>query len=140
MYNFPNPNNNEWLNKYNDLVNEVASKQDYYKEYKKTQPKRNDKDPNCWKGSKAVTIHHIIPKSIDESLVKDKDNMLFVPMADHCMLHYYLWKYNPIYASQLWWICIASRKLGLWDLPNGEEEYKRLSKDISLSRKRKKNE
>lgn len=134
---FPNPTNNEWINKYNKLVIEIKDKESYWKEYKKNQPKRNDKDNDCWKNSKAVTIHHIIPKSIDDSLVKDKTNLLFVPFKEHCLLHYYLWKSNPIYASQLWWICIAGRKLGLWDLPNGEEEYKQLAKDTSLLRKRK---
>jgi len=136
---FPNPENNKWINKYNKLVAKIKQQELYWKEYKKTQPKRNDKDANCWKNSKAVTIHHIIPKSIDESLVKDKDNLLFVPFTEHCLLHYYLWKSNPIYASQLWWICIAGRKLGIWNLPHGDEEYKQLSKDISLSRKNKTN-
>ena len=136
---FPNLLHNKWIDKYNQLVIAIKEKEAYWKEYKKTQPKRNDKDANCWKNSKAVTIHHIIPKSIDESLVKDKDNLLFVPFAEHCLLHYYLWKSNPIYASQLWWICIAGRKMGIWDLPHGEEEYKQLSKDISLSRKNKTN-
>ena len=136
---FPNPSNNEWIDKYNKLVMLIKSQEDYWKEYKKTQPKRNDKDINCWKYSKAVTVHHIIPKSIDESLVKDKDNLLFVPFAEHCLLHYYLWRANSIYASQLWWICIAGRKMGIWDLPNGEEEYKQLAKDVSLSRKKKTN-
>ena len=134
---FPNPTNNEWINKYNKLVIEIKDKESYWKEYKKNQPKRNDKDKDCWKNSKAVTIHHIIPKSIDDSLVKDKANLLFVPFKEHCLLHYYLWESNPIYASQLWWICIAGRKLGLWNLPNGEEEYKQLAKDTSLLRKRK---
>jgi len=136
---FPNPSHNKWIDKYNKLVITIKKQEAYWKEYKKTQPKRNDKDTNCWKNSKAVTIHHIIPKSIDESLVKDKDNLLFVPFVEHCLLHYYLWKSNPIYASQLWWICIAGRKMGIWDLPQGEEEYKQLSKDISLSRKNKTN-
>ena len=40
---FPNPNNNEWLNLYNKLVLEVKANEDYYKEYKKTQPKRDNK-------------------------------------------------------------------------------------------------
>ena len=136
---FPNPSHNKWIDKYNKLVITIKKQEAYWKEYKKTQPKRNDKDANCWKNSKAVTIHHIIPKSIDESLIKDKDNLLFVPFVEHCLLHYYLWKSNPIYASQLWWICIAGRKLGIWDLPHGDKEYKQLSKDISLSRKNKTN-
>ena len=138
MIQFPNPNNNEWIDKYNDLVKKIKSEESYWKEYKKTQPKRNDKDPNCWKNSKAVTIHHIIPKKIDPNLEKNKDNLLYVPFVEHCLLHYYLWKSNPIYASHLWWICIAGRKLSLWNLPGGENEYKELSKDLGKLRKLKK--
>ena len=134
---FPNPDNNEWITKYNELVLKIKSEEDYWKEYKKHQPKRNDKDKNCWKDSKVVTVHHIIPKKIDMSLVKDKDNLLYVPFAEHCTLHYYLWKSNPQYASHLWFICIAGRKLKLWDLPGGEEEYRQLSKDTALSKKKK---
>lgn len=137
-YHFPNPDNNEWINKYNDLVDQIAEQEEYWKEYKKHQPKRNDKDLNCWKNTKAVTIHHIIPKKIDMSLLKDKNNLLYVPFKEHCDLHYYLWKSNPQYASHLWFIGIAGRRLGIWDLPNGEEEYKQLAKDTSLSRKKKK--
>lgn len=130
MYRFPNIENNEWFEKYNSLVAEIEAKADYYKEYKKTQPKRNDKNPDCWKDSLAITIHHIIPKSIDKSLEKDKENLLYVPFVEHCQLHYYLWKGDKSYASQLWWICIAGRKLGKWQLPGGETEYEQLKKDL----------
>lgn len=139
-YLFPNPDNNEWIAKYNDLVTQIKAKEYYWKAYKKIQPKRNDKDPDCWKDCEAVTIHHIIPKKVNMDLVKDKDNLLYVPFKDHCMLHYYLWKADPKYAPHLWWIGIAGRKLGIWDLPGGEEEYKQLAKDVSLTRKKKKNE
>lgn len=135
-YRFPNPDNNEWINKYNDLVNLIESKEDYYKEYKKIQPKRNDKIHSGWT-KEQVGIHHIIPKKIDMSLVKDKNNLLYIPFKEHCDLHYYLWKANPQYAAHLWFIAIAGRKMKLWDLPGGEEEYKILSKDITLSRKNK---
>ncbi len=127
---FPNPNNNEWIDKYNELVKKIKSEEEYWKEYKKHQPKRNDADPDCWKDSEAVTIHHIVPKKIDPSLMNDKDNLLYVPFKDHCNLHYYLWKANPIYAKHLWFIGIAGRKMGLWDLPGGDEEYELLKKDL----------
>lgn len=78
---FPNPNNNEWLNKYNELVSEIKSKEDYFKEYKKTQPKRNDKEKKYDKNN--VGIHHIIPKKVDMSLINDKDNLLYVPFDKH---------------------------------------------------------
>jgi hypothetical protein len=138
VYLFPNDSNNSWITKYNNLVIKIKKQEDYWKEYKKTQPKRNDKDPDCWKNSKSVTIHHIIPKSLRPDLVKNKDNLLFVPFKEHCILHYYLWKADPIYASQLWWICIAGRKMNIWDLPGGEEDYKQLKEDLKLNRKIKK--
>ena len=142
MYNFPNPNNDKWISKYNDLVNEVASNQDYYKEYKKTQPKRNDKAIDGFSADN-VTIHHIIPKKIDMSLVKDKNNLLYIPFNKHCDLHYYLWKSNKEYALHLWFICLAARKMKIWDLPGGEIEYKQLKKDLSYCiqlKKKNKNE
>lgn len=138
-YHFPNPDGNEWISKYNELVDMIANDEAYWKEYKKTQPKRNDKDPNVWKNSKAVTIHHIIPKKINPELVKDPNNLLFVPFKEHCDLHYFLWRTNPEYAAHLWWIALAGRKLCLWDLPNGEPEYRQLSKDLALCRKKSKN-
>lgn len=41
---FPNTDNNEWITKYNELVLEIKANEDFYKEYKNTQPKRNDKE------------------------------------------------------------------------------------------------
>ena len=117
-YHFPNTNNNEWIDKYNKLVDEVASKEDYYKEYKKHQSKRDDKH---WENYtlEHVGIHHIIPKKIDMTLLKDKNNLLYIPLKHHLELHYYLWK-----------------KMKLWDLPGGENEYRQLAKDTALSRKK----
>ena len=134
-YHFPNTNNNEWIDKYNKLVDEVASKEDYYKEYKKHQSKRDDKH---WENYtlEHVGIHHIIPKKIDMTLLKDKNNFLYIPLKHHLELHYYLWKADPKYASHFWFICIAARKMKLWDLPRGENEYRQLAKDTALSRKK----
>lgn len=135
-YHFPNPDNNEWIDKYNKLVAEIAAKEDYYKEYKAHQTKRDDKH---WENYTLdhVGVHHIIPKKVDMSLMKDKDNLLYVPFGKHLDLHYFLWKADPKYGAHLWFIAIAARKMKLWDLPGGEQEYKQLSKDISLSRKKK---
>lgn len=127
---FPNPTNNEWINKYNALVIKIKSEEAHWKAYKKTQPKRNDKNPDCWKNSEAVLIHHIIPKSINASLIKENSNLLYVPFNEHITLHYYLWKANPAFAKQLWWIYIAGRKLKRWELPGGEEEFKQLKMDL----------
>ena len=134
-YHFPNPDNNEWINKYNNLVDEIASREEYYIEIKKTQPKRDDKIQSGWSATQ-IGIHHIIPKKIDMSLVKDKNNLLYIPFKEHCDLHYYLWKANPIYAAHLWFIAVAGRKMNIWDVPGGEEEYKQLSRDVQLSRRK----
>lgn len=126
---FPNEENNEWINKYNELVVEVKAKEAENKALKEAQPKRNDKEPSIWSGE-SIGIHHIIPKKIRPDLVKDKNNLLYVSIADHCRLHYYLWKSNPIYAKHFWFIMIAARKWGWWDLPGGDEEYEMIKNDL----------
>lgn len=135
---FPNPTNNEWINKYNELVHEIKLKEDYYKEYKKHQSKRNDKDTSSYTVNH-VNVHHIIPKKVDMSLVKDKDNLLYVPFGIHIDLHYYLWKADYHYGPHLYFLCIAGRKMKLWDLPNGEDDWKQLCEDCALVRKENKN-
>ena len=108
MFLFPNFENNEWITKYNELVKDIKSREAHYKFVKETQPKRNDKEHYVTKDF--VTIHHIIPKKVEMGLVKNKENLLYVPFDLHCMLHYYLWKADPKYANHLWFICIAGRK------------------------------
>lgn len=136
MFLFPNFDNNPWIDKYNELVKEIKSKESYYKAYKKSQPKRNDKEGCIDKDF--VTIHHIIPKKVSMDLVKNKDNLLYVPFDLHCLLHYYLWKSDRKYATHLWFICIAGRKYGIWDLPNGEDDYNQLKEDLKYCKKLKK--
>lgn len=117
---FPNPNSNEWINKYNALVENIKLGKMHFLE-------------DAWIGK-----HHIIPKSIAPELEKDEDNLVELPFAEHMDLHYYLWKADPSYASQLWFGCVYGRKHKLWDLPGGEEEYSQLKKDLHLSRQKKK--
>ena len=117
---FPNPNNDEWIIKYNDRVESIKLGKVCFPE-------------NAWIGK-----HHIIPKSIAPELEKVEDNIVELPFAEHMDLHYFLWKADPSYASQLWFGCVYGRKHKLWDLPGGEEEYIQLKKDLSLSRKKKK--
>ena len=135
MFLFPNFENNPWINKYNELVTKIKSNETYYKYIKEIQPKRNDKE--CTVTKDFVTIHHIIPKKVEMGLVKNKENLLYVPFDLHCMLHYYLWKANPQYANHLWFICIAGRKMGIWDLPGGEDDYEQLKKDVGKYKKNK---
>ena len=136
MFLFPNFDNNQWIEKYNVLVKKVKANEAHYKLVKETQPKRNDKENTVTKDF--VTIHHIIPKKVEMGLVKNKENLLYVPFDLHCLLHYYLWKANPKYASHLWFLCIAGRKIGIWDLPGGEEEYSQLKIDVAAYKKQKK--
>ena len=131
---FPNHNNNPWIKKYNELVLEVKSHEEENILKKKNQPKRDDNNPS-WNGD-SITIHHIIPKKIDMSLVNDKDNLLYISLDDHCKLHYYLWKANPDYAPHLQFIGYAGRKLGKWNM--SDDEGKQRHKDSALYRKKKK--
>ena len=136
-YLFPNDSNNEWISKYNKLVLEVKAKEAENKEHKKNQPKRNDKDLDSYPIDN-IGIHHIIPKKIDPSLEKDKDNLLYVSLEDHINLHYYLWKANKEYSLHLWFIYVFARKHNLWTLPGGEEEFSELKKDVAFARMLKK--
>ena len=111
---FPNENNNEWIDKYNTLVLDVkAGRYDF--------------------GDTKLSLHHIIPRSIAPELTKDKANFVYVPIVEHMMLHYYLWKADSSYGRQLWFGCVWCRKNKLWDLPGGDTEYEELKK--SLKRK-----
>lgn len=116
---FPNPSNNKWICKYNELVESIVSGKKTFLD-------------GSWLGK-----HHIIPKSIAPELEKDPSNLVTLPFAEHMDLHYFLWKADPKYASQLWFGCVYGRKHKLWDLPGGKTEYKQLKKDLRLSRKRK---
>ena len=109
---FPNPDNNEWLNKYNALVCDVREGRRLFINVK-------------------LSLHHIIPRSVAPSLAKDKDNYLYVPFKEHMDLHYYLWKADKKYAAQLWFGCVYGRKHGLWDLPDPDTEYEQLKKDVA---------
>lgn len=134
-YTFPNPDNNPWIDKYNALVLEVAKHEAENIQKKKTQPKRDDKNPLWY--STAIGIHHIIPKKVDMSLVKDKRNLLYIGIADHCTLHYYLWRANPDYAPHLAFIGRAGEKFDWWHMPGGQEEWKQLYKDAAAYSKKK---
>lgn len=134
LYQFPNPDNNEWIDKYNKLVCEIKSHEQENIELKKKQKKRNDKTGGEYLAEN-IGIHHIIPKKIDPTLEKDKDNYLYVSFVDHMNLHYYLWKADKKYARHLWFGCVYGRKHNLWDLPGGSVEYEQLKKDLRYERK-----
>ena len=123
MLRFANPNNNEWLILYNELINEV------------------EKGIKTFISGATVEtgklgVHHIIPRSIRPDLTDDTENHIYLPFKEHMDMHYWLWKFDPSYAPQLWFGCVYGRKHGLWDLPGGEEEYKQLKKDVAKYRKK----
>lgn len=124
MLRFDNPNNNEWLNKYNKLIEDVEL------------GVRVFSDKATLEEGK-LGIHHIIPRSISPELKDEKDNQIYLPFKEHMDMHYWLWKYDSRYAPQLWFGCVYGRKNGLWDLPGGDEEYKLLKEDVKKYRKRK---
>lgn len=134
MYRFPNPDNNEWINKYNELVAKVESGEIVFEQ--NVVSEQNGEAGRIDKLVKGkTTLHHIIPRSISPELTKDKNNHIYVPFKEHMDLHYYLWKADKSYARQLWFGCVFGRKHGLWNLPNGDEEYEQLKKDLNYGRK-----
>jgi hypothetical protein len=121
MLRFPNPNNNEWLNKYNDLVESVECGKVNFSGGKSIEEGR-------------LTLHHIIPRSLAPELSGDTNNHIWLPFKEHMDLHYYLWKANPDYGIQLWFGCVFGRKHGYWNLPT-EAEYNQLKKDVARYRR-----
>lgn len=103
---------NYWLGKYNGMILEIKEG---------TYPFPDDVK---------LSKHHIVPKSIAPELENSKENFVYLPIPDHMMLHYYLWKFDPAFGRQLWFGCVWCRKNGIWDLPSGNEEYEELKKSL----------
>ena len=124
MLRFDNPNNDEWLNKYNKLVEDVEL------------GVKSFSDKETLEEGK-LGLHHIIPRSVSPELKDNKENHIYLPFKEHMDMHYWLWRYDPKYAPQLWFGCVYGRKNGLWDLPGGDIEYEKLKEDVKKYRKRK---
>ena len=141
MLRFPNEENNEWLNKYNSLIDDIENGRiQFSKEYLKV----NKNDYTNREEYRIARLklgsggyHHIIPKKVNPELENVKDNKVWVPFIEHMNLHYYLWKYNKYYGIHLWFGCVFGRKHKLWDLPT-EDEYNQLKKDVNEYIKNKK--
>lgn len=113
-YSFENPENNEWIDKYNKLCHSGTTKRDNIN----------------------TSLHHIIPRSISPELTNDKNNHTYLSVIDHMWVHYYLWKANPKYASQAWFGTVWARKNHVWDLPGGDKEYEQLKEDVFKNRRK----
>ena len=118
MFRFKPLEHNIWLDRYNDVISKAESFNGPGN-FRINESGDDDK----------MTLHHIIPRSLRPELKNDKRNWIYLNFYDHAMMHYYLWRYDAQYAPQLWFIAVYGRKHGLWDFPEGEEEYERLKKD-----------
>lgn len=126
-YEFPNPDHDPWLDKYNELVKKVKAVEIDFSKFPEViieSTKSNGKTRKVGLGK-----HHIIPRSIRPELTKDPGNIIEIPFSIHMDLHYFLWKANPEYARQLWFGCVFGRKHHLWDLPD-PNEYDLLKSDL----------
>ena len=124
LYRFNNSKNDEWLNKYNEVIRRYETGQ-----------KCSIHECSQFSGdgvfdSHHLTLHHIIPRSVDISLKNDKRNHIYLNFYDHAMMHYYLWKHDSKYAKQLWFMATYGRKHNLWDFPEGDKEYNLLKQHL----------
>ena len=113
LYRFHDNRDSEWLMKYNNVIKQAEEGRLYE-----------------GKSDEHMTLHHIIPRSIDATLKNDKRNHIYLNFYDHAMMHYWMWKHDRKYARQLWFIAVYGRKHGLWDFPEGEQEYEQLKYDL----------
>ena len=113
LYRFHDNNGSVWLRKYNDVISKAEEGHLYE-----------------GKDDEHMTLHHIIPRSVDVSLKDDKMNHVYLSFYDHAMMHYWMWKHDRKYARQLWFIAVYGRKNRLWDFPEGEQEYEQLKNDL----------
>ena len=107
-YTVDNPDNNEWLNKYNEICT---------KDY----------------GDLGVSLHHIKPRCKYPELANDPDNHAYLPLMEHCYAHYYLWKADRVYAMEFWFTCTYFRKN--YGFQISDEEYEQLKEDVRYCRR-----
>lgn len=140
MLRFPNPDNNAWISRYNQLIEDVESGKLIFNFIPIDKTKFSDRESYRIANARAgkLTLHHIIPKKIDPSLEKCKENFIYVPFKEHMDLHYYLWKADKRYAPHLRFGAAFGRKYGLWDFPGGDSEYEQMKLDCIEYKKKKK--
>jgi len=78
-------------------------------------------------------VHHIIPRSIDDKLIKDKNNLISLSAYNHIMIHYYYYKCAK--SESLITKCKAMFFFVGWGLPSeqrlnnlSEKEAKKVAK------------
>lgn len=113
-FRFPNPDNNMWVNKYNEIIALYES---------------NAPD-------KSLSLHHILPRSRYPEYKEDPNNHLYLPIMEHINIHYYLWKGLPEYCAAFWFCYVYFHKNFGYNIP--EEDVVKLKRDMMIYRKNKK--
>ena len=117
-YRLNNPNNNEWLNKTNALIDK------YENVTKQTNPELK------------LSFHHILIRSLYPELTNDERNHLWMTWQDHWLIHYYMWKADSKYCAAFWFCYVYFKKH--YNMLITEEEETQLKKDMSAYRRQKK--
>ncbi len=117
-YKLDNPNNNEWLTLANELIERF-------------------KDVTPENYATKLSLHHIKLRSMYPELTNDPKNHLWLPIREHWLLHYYMWKADGRYAMAFWFCYVYFKKHDNWTIT--EEEERQLKADCSKYRTREKN-
>lgn len=117
-FHLDNPDNNEWLNKVNELIDKYA---DYDR---KSHPEVK------------LSFHHILIRSLYPEYTNDEQNHLYMPWNDHWLIHYYMWKADAKYCAAFWFCYVYFKKH--FNMTITDEEYSQLKLDMSTYRKNRK--
>lgn len=116
-YRLENPDNNEWLNKANALI-------DKYEYVTKT----------TYPGVK-LSLHHILIRSLYPDLAKDKNNIIYMAWQDHWLIHYYMWKADRKYCAAFWFCYVYFKKH--YNMKITSDEEKQLKSDMAYYKQHK---
>ena len=117
-YRLPNPDNNEWIAKCNDIIGKNENN-----------VQLKPKDPNY----KKYSLHHILIRSEYPELKNDLNNQIYLEVEDHINLHYYMWKGNSKYCAAFWFCYVWFHKNFGYNIT--DEEYLQLKEDMKVYRK-----
>lgn len=116
MKRFESDRKSEFIDLYNKLINDVESGERTFV-------------------GVPLQRHHIIPKSVRPDLEHDEDNLINLPVYEHTLMHYWLWKHDRIYAPQFWFCLNYARKNGMLNISH--HEYEQLRKDMLIKKRHK---
>ena len=116
-FHLENNDNNEWLNKANELID-----------------KYSNIDKSMYKDIK-LSLHHILIRSIYPQYTNDERNHLWMTWQDHWLIHYYMWKADTKYCAAFWFCYVYFKKH--FNMTITDEECAQLKSDMSAYRKNK---